>query len=61
MELEPIKLTKKLLTKIKPEDIIFGEFAGFGAMGAAGTARFFTLDGDTRVEGLVIGFFGKNR
>ena len=47
MELEPIKLTKKLLTKIKPEDIIFGEFAGFGAMGAAGTARFFTLDGDT--------------
>ena len=46
MELEPIKLTKKLLTEIKPDEIIFGEFAGFGAMGAAGTARFFTLDGD---------------
>lgn len=41
------KLTPRILKKIKPENIVYAEFAEGGAMGFPGTARIFTLDEQT--------------
>ncbi len=40
-------LTPEAAAKIKPENIIYAEFAAGGAMGACGTARMYTLEGGT--------------
>lgn len=39
-----VRLTSAVLEKMKPEQIIYAEFADFGAMGACGTARIFATD-----------------
>ncbi|MBQ3348597.1 hypothetical protein IJG90_03725 [Candidatus Saccharibacteria bacterium] len=41
------KLTSKILEKLKPANILYAEFAEGGAMGEAGTARLYYLDGNT--------------
>lgn len=44
--IKPITLTREVLQEIRPESIIYAEFADFGAMGASGTARIFVLRND---------------
>ena len=43
-ELGAIRLTSEILKTLNPADIIYAEFADFGAMGACGTARIFALE-----------------
>lgn len=40
------KLTTDIIKSLKPSKILYAEFAEGGAMGAAGTARIYYLDGD---------------
>ena len=47
--MKAIRITKKILRAIKPESILYAEFAEEGAMGACGTARIFTLE-DEKLE-----------
>ena len=41
---DSIRLTSKVLKSLNPAEIIYAEFADFGAMGACGTARIFALE-----------------
>ena len=45
-KMELIRLTSKVLEALNPDDIIYAEFADFGAMGACGSARIFALEGE---------------
>ena len=38
------RLTTKILENFKPEEIVYAEFAEGGAMGDAGTVRFYTIE-----------------
>ena len=42
--METEKLTLKILSALDPKTILYAEFAEGGAMGAAGTARIYTLE-----------------
>ena len=42
--MKAIKLTKDILEKINPKEIVYAEFAEGGAMGACGTARIYTIE-----------------
>ncbi len=45
--MEAKKLTSKILTNLKPENILYAEFAEGGAMGAASTTRIYVLEKNT--------------
>ena len=42
--MKEIEITREILKNLKPQEVLYAEFAEGGAMGACGTARIYTLE-----------------